>query len=378
MASVSAPRIRRRFLALSLLHRGSQLQRPRPSAARRSRRLGGGGAAAPRPPVARLGPGRRQRRRRARGRHGGGAPPPPPPKPADAGPPGDGPIVDPPPMPPPGPDEPLPPCKRTVDVTDSGALATAIGGAQAGDCIVLADGTYTFPNITAKGTAAAPIVIRAANRLKADGHDRQRADDRRRLRRGRGHATSAAPASSRCRTPTTAASRASASSARRGRRGGLGAGHRHQQVLPRRPQRHRPAERQVSNMIQLGGAGPQIVQYTRIDHNHFHDVTFGGGNGWELIRAGLSAAGRSPRPSRSSSRTCSSTATATRRPSPSSPRTTPSATTPCARPPGSSPSATATAPRCTATTSWATARAARPACASTAATTRSTTTTSPG
>jgi hypothetical protein len=41
-------------------------------------------------------------------------------------------------------------------------------------------------------------------------------------------------------------------------------------------------------MVMLSGAGPQTVQYTRIDHNHFHDVTYGGGNGWELIRAGLS------------------------------------------------------------------------------------------
>jgi hypothetical protein len=41
-------------------------------------------------------------------------------------------------------------------------------------------------------------------------------------------------------------------------------------------------------MIQLGGAGAQIVQYIRIDHNLFHDVHFSGGNGWESIRAGLS------------------------------------------------------------------------------------------
>ena len=47
-------------------------------------------------------------------------------------------------------------------------------------------------------------------------------------------------------------------------------------------------QRQVGNMIMLSGAGAQIVQYTRIDHNYFHDVTYGGGNGWELIRAGLS------------------------------------------------------------------------------------------
>ena len=35
---------------------------------------------------------------------------------------------------------------------------------------------------------------------------------------------------------------------------------------------------QVGNMIQLGGMGAQIVQYSRVDHNFFHDVKGGGGN----------------------------------------------------------------------------------------------------
>jgi hypothetical protein len=53
-------------------------------------------------------------------------------------------------------------------------------------------------------------------------------------------------------------------------------------------------QNQVSNMIQLHGvAGPgmgggQIVQYSQVDHNYFHDVHYNGGNGWESIRAGLS------------------------------------------------------------------------------------------
>ena len=41
-------------------------------------------------------------------------------------------------------------------------------------------------------------------------------------------------------------------------------------------------------MIQISGDGQQIVQYSRIDHNYFHDVHYNGGNGWESIRAGLS------------------------------------------------------------------------------------------
>ena len=67
----------------------------------------------------------------------------------------------------PEPTEDLPPCKRTTQVPDSGALAGAIAAAMPGDCLVLADGNYTLPAITGKkGTAAAPIVIKAANTLK--------------------------------------------------------------------------------------------------------------------------------------------------------------------------------------------------------------------
>jgi poly(beta-D-mannuronate) lyase len=63
---------------------------------------------------------------------------------------------------------PLPACKRTVMVANAGALGGALGGAMPGDCLVLADGDYPGPAITARGTAEAPIVVRAANRLKAN------------------------------------------------------------------------------------------------------------------------------------------------------------------------------------------------------------------
>jgi poly(beta-D-mannuronate) lyase len=39
----------------------------------------------------------------------------------------------------------------------------------------------------------------------------------------------------------------------------------------------------------LGGADGQVVQYNQIDHNYFHDIQYGGGNGWETIRMGLSS-----------------------------------------------------------------------------------------
>src|SRR5206468_3215487 len=49
---------------------------------------------------------------------------------------------------------------------DSGALGGALSGAAPGDCLMLADGMYGGLGIGAKGTAEAPIVIRAVNRGK--------------------------------------------------------------------------------------------------------------------------------------------------------------------------------------------------------------------
>jgi hypothetical protein len=190
------------------------------------------------------------------------------------------------PPPPPPTSDTLPPCKRTVDVADSAKLMASLGAAQAGDCIVLADGTYTFPVITAKGAEAAPIVVRAANTLKSQlttgnlelqgaayvvvqgllwtgpGTVKMTDCDHCRLSRcriqrqetGGGEWTMITGTSKYCRID-------------------------HNDFGP---------QNQVGNMIQLGGAGAQIVQYSRIDHNFFHDVHFSGANGWESIRAGLS------------------------------------------------------------------------------------------
>jgi hypothetical protein len=80
------------------------------------------------------------------------------------------PVVPPPETPPPVPppaspvDEPLPACTRTVAVAEGGALGAAVAGATAGDCLVAADGVYPGLTIGARGTAEAPIVIRAAKR----------------------------------------------------------------------------------------------------------------------------------------------------------------------------------------------------------------------
>ena len=195
--------------------------------------------------------------------------------------------MTPPTMPPPTTEDPMPPCKRTVNVPNSGALGGALGDAQAGDCLVLADGEYSFPTITAKGTAEAPIVVKAANTLKvtvgsgnvalqgaayvvvqgvhfrSSGSIRMGDCDHCRISRfrvqrmetgGEVDWITVSGTSKYCRID-------------------------HNDIGP---------QRSVGNMIMISGAGSQIVQYTRIDHNYFHDVTYGGGNGWELIRNGLS------------------------------------------------------------------------------------------
>jgi poly(beta-D-mannuronate) lyase len=55
-------------------------------------------------------------------------------------------------------------CARTVNVSTSSQLSSAASGAQPGDCIVAADGSYSAFTVTADGTSSSPIVIRAANR----------------------------------------------------------------------------------------------------------------------------------------------------------------------------------------------------------------------
>src|SRR6185436_16763246 len=59
-----------------------------------------------------------------------------------------------------------PACKKKVMVDNPGALGGALSGAAAGDCLMLADGSYGGLTIGAKGGSEAPIVLRAVNRGK--------------------------------------------------------------------------------------------------------------------------------------------------------------------------------------------------------------------
>jgi hypothetical protein len=218
--------------------------------------------------------------------------------PSDAASAADGPSPAPPgpPAPPPlssSDDPPLPACRRTVPVTASAALATAMAAAQPGDCITLGDGDYTFPVISARGTEAAPIVIQAEHVLKATvsrgdlklqgaayvvvqglswigpGTIWMTDTDHGRISRFRIQRMETAAdlqvhdlawitvfgaGSTNCRVD-------------------------HNDFGP---------QNQKGNMVLVTGDEDkvQMATHTRIDHNFFHDVRYGGGNGWETIRSG--------------------------------------------------------------------------------------------
>jgi hypothetical protein len=63
-----------------------------------------------------------------------------------------------------------PPPLRIVSVANANELRSAVAAARPGDHIVLADGTYggSKLSVAVSGTAANPIVIRAANRVRLD------------------------------------------------------------------------------------------------------------------------------------------------------------------------------------------------------------------
>jgi hypothetical protein len=206
----------------------------------------------------------------------------------DAPQPDDGPAAMPPPA---SGDDPLPACLRTVPVATSAALATALTAAVPGDCLALADGSYTFPTITAKGTASAPIVVAAAHLLKAvvsTGNLEMK-----------GAAYVVVQGISWTSTGTifltdTDHGRISRFRLQRTETGGMQA---HDlawitvfgaSTYCRVDHNDFGPQNQPGNMILTTGTEttPLMATHTRIDHNYFHDVHFSGGNGWETIRSG--------------------------------------------------------------------------------------------
>jgi hypothetical protein len=58
-------------------------------------------------------------------------------------------------------------CTRRIPADSPAAFEAALRDVRPGDCVLVGDGAYPGPALTAKGTAAAPIVISAVNRRKA-------------------------------------------------------------------------------------------------------------------------------------------------------------------------------------------------------------------
>jgi poly(beta-D-mannuronate) lyase len=178
-------------------------------------------------------------------------------------------------------------CVRSVTVEDGSELEAALDDAEPGDCIELADGTYTFPELAVHGTETLPVVVRAANTL---GVSVERGDI---AIRGAAHVVVEGvhfTSSGRITMADCDHCRVSRFRIERAEDGDevdwvtVSGASQHCRI----DHNDFGPQRAIGNMVMLSGEGGQVVQHTRIDHNHFHDVEYAGGNGWEIIRAGLS------------------------------------------------------------------------------------------
>ena len=201
-----------------------------------------------------------------------------------------------------------PACAKTTPVADSAQLGGKLAAAQAGECLVLADGNYTLPVITKTGSEAAPIVIRAANRGKAV------------VNAGVVHFLKAAYVTVEgldITTPGAATTMYNAGS--NGMIISFMDSHHCRLSRSRVHPTGHPAERDWiivvgaeshhnridhndlgpvnanANMVEVDGTGMEspltsgnVSQYNQIDHNHFHEVNNTGGNNWETLRIGRS------------------------------------------------------------------------------------------
>lgn len=177
-----------------------------------------------------------------------------------------------------GDDKPLPDCKRKVPVADAAALPGALGGAMPGDCIELADGDYPAPTITAKGTEAAPIVVRAQNRLKVNMTGVVKLND-----------VSWIVLEGMTFPGAGGTSIGGASDHLRVTRSRYNSGSFHVEGTAhdnRIDHSEFGPKKDLGNLIQPTG----LSTNTTIDHNYLHDVSAAGGNGEETIRLGCCGA----------------------------------------------------------------------------------------
>lgn len=201
-------------------------------------------------------------------------------------------------------------CLRTVPVSTSAALATAVAAALPGDCIVLANGNYSFPALDKAGTADAPITIKALNRGMAvvnsgvihflgaahvvveglDVTSNGLANSGTFFNAGSSGMLIAFTDSSHCRLTRSRIRPAGAVSNRDWivLTGALTHYNRidHNDLGP---------QALVANMIVIDGTGQEeplvpgnVSQHNQIDHNYFHDIAYSGGNNWEAVRVGRS------------------------------------------------------------------------------------------
>jgi Chondroitinase B/Carbohydrate binding module (family 6) len=201
-------------------------------------------------------------------------------------------------------------CTRDVPVSTTAALATAVADAQPGDCIGLANGSYTFPTISKTGTAEAPIRIKAANRGMAvvssgvihflnaahvvvEGLDitsNGLANSGTYPNGGSNGMLIAFTDSSHCRL-TRNRIHPSGPVSDRDWIVLTGAGTHHNRI----DHNDLGPQTLVANMIVVDGTGQEeplvpgnVSQHNQIDRNYFHDIGYTGGNNWEAVRVGRS------------------------------------------------------------------------------------------
>jgi hypothetical protein len=198
--------------------------------------------------------------------------PTPSPTPTDTDPPGDG---------------------RTINVSTSAELTSALTSAVAGDRIVLANGGYSMSKVTGRhGTAEAPIVVEAAERSGAVVTEGQLEilDS--------SYLTIAGLSwrnSSTLKIDGSHHVRLTRNHFRLAEQGSLkwviiqGEGSHHNRID------HNLFEdkQELGNFITIDGSATQQSQFDRIDHNHFRDIGPRAQNEMEAIRVGWSALSRS-------------------------------------------------------------------------------------